>query len=184
MIEIIHHGGITRVWLNEPPPDTAHGILTIEHSVGSSSTSECTLRCASLEVIRNRHNSSYGLLGAEMLPDNRGRLLLRLSVVEEQTNTSLPYRLYQGLPEDYGRAVIDGVTAHPSWPLLGSGVLSFSWAKYDLPGSSYVVFRWLGWRIVQMLLHGHPEATESEISALLHLGTRPIWKDPAGEDSA
>ena len=95
-----------------------------------------------------------------------------------------PALLYKGLPEEYAQAIIDGITAHPSLTSFGSGVLSFAWAAHDLARSSYVVFRWLGWGIMQLLLQARHGAAEAEISSLLQLETRPLWEMPGGDEPA
>jgi len=122
-----------------------------------------------------------------MSSDDNGRLFQRFPLQKEQPGTpiSLPARpkmLYKGLTNEYVQAVIDGTTNHPTLALLGSGTLGFSWAAHDLVGSSYVVFRWLGWGIVQLLLQGHQGSTAAEISSLLQLETRAVWKNPVGDE--
>lgn len=115
--------------------------------------------------------SSYGLLGAEYVPDPAEKRLL----IEVALSADEPYcwrepqgpTTRRGLTMEYSKGVLDGLTGDEGLLALGPGRVGISCGAYDVVGSSYMVFRWLTHAILRLLLLNRADVSEDELQRLL-----------------
>lgn len=103
----------------------------------------------------------YGLLGAEFIPNNFGKLSVEVRVSTENESI-FPSSIADefdtvkiGLPEEYSQSVIDGIVNSLNNQIiqtLGSGVIKIEQAAHGEISSSKKMFRNIAATVIQLLL--------------------------------
>jgi len=151
-----------RVWFNELPDARVVPSNFAEHSVeGGKALCEDVRRAAVEVLIPRGPRALYGLLGAELRPNQSGALVIRVAI---SRNGGAPFpdsialssdEARVGLPDEFSNAVVEGVTNQiAKMAGLGSGELVFDRAAYGSVGSAPIVFKWLAACLVQLLRKG------------------------------
>jgi hypothetical protein len=137
-------------------------------------------RPTTVEVARMLgHPSSYGLLGAEFMPDSSGRITVEVALSGGADGETVTYdslaagsdTVRAGLPREYGSAVLQTGTLYAS--ALGPGTLRFDDAAHGMVGSSVAVFGWLTRIVLQLLVHEVATMTDDELMSI----ARAAWRD-------
>lgn len=151
-----------RVWLNELPDARTTSAKVSERSVQGGKTVFEGVRRAAIEILIPRGpRALYGLLGAELRPNQSEALVIR---VIASNNDGTPFRdsialssdeAQVGLPDEFCQAVVEGAASQVAKSGgLSSGELLFSHAAHGLVGSAPIVFKWLAACLVQLLREG------------------------------
>ncbi|MCI0719495.1 MAG: hypothetical protein L0338_11090 [Acidobacteria bacterium] len=163
-----------RVWLSELPDAHVNPSNVTERSVQGGHATLQGVRRAAIEVLIPRGpRALYGLLGAELQPNQSAALLIRV-LTSRNGGERFPDSIalssdetFVGLPEEFSQAVIEGATNQiAKVGGLGSGELVFGHAAHGLVGSAPVVFKWLADCLVQLLRKGEGISQE-ELTEIL-----------------
>jgi hypothetical protein len=127
------------------------------------------------------HPSSYGLLGAEFLPDSRGRITVEVAVSGGSDGETLTHdwlvarndTVRAGLPKAYASAVLETGMLYAS--TLGPGMLRFADAAHDMVGSSVAVFGWLARIVLHLLVHEVSTMTDNELMSIIRATRRDTF---------
>jgi len=137
-----------KVWLDELP-DTALGPLFLDARLPVQNAHRINNRKIAMELVTQRHISSYGMLGLEWtaLPTSNnadvnvhynnagGRIFTETSAHNRNTVLAV-------MPEEYAEAVLQAAAAFvQSCPCFPSGRLAFTVGTHCLVGSSKALFR-------------------------------------------
>ena len=137
-------------------------------------------RPTTVEVARMLgHPSSYGLLGAEFMPDSGGRTTVEVALSSGSDGETVTYEplaagsdaVRAGLPREYGSAVLQASMLYAS--ALGPGTLRFADAAHGMVGSSVAVFRWLTRIVLELLVHEVATITDDELMSIVSAA----WRD-------
>ncbi len=137
-------------------------------------------RSTTVEVARMLgHPSSYGLLGAEFMPDSGGRITVEVALSSGSDGETVTYdslaagsdAVRVGLPREYGSAVLQASMLYAS--ALGPGTLCFADAAHGMVGSSVAVFRWLTRIVLELLVHEVATMTDDELMSIVSAA----WRD-------
>jgi hypothetical protein len=137
-------------------------------------------RPTTVEVARMLgHPSSYGLLGAEFMPDSSGRITVEVALSSGSDGETVTYgslaagndTVRAGLPREYGSAVLQTGMLYAS--SLGTGTLRFADAAHGIVGSSVAVFGWLTRIVLELLVHEVATMTDGELMSIVSAA----WRD-------
>jgi hypothetical protein len=78
-----------------------------------------------------------------------------------------------GLPAEFVESVFAGAFMPEEGAALGSGMLCFNRAAYNLTGSSPIVFRWLAHAVVRLIRSAEKQDAEEYLLQLLQLEASP-----------
>lgn len=158
-----------RVWLGELPQARFEPSHTVERVLNGTLPSAQGSRTAAVELLRNVSTFfPYGLLGAEMTPDDEGSVRIQIFTSptsgELYPDTIFPYpgRVRVGLPAELTNFVFEGVAAaNERLGGLQSGRIVFNCAAYEPVGSNGITYMYLSNILVQ-LLNSNTEALSEE----------------------
>lgn len=156
-----------RVWLKDKPHIIypALDIITLDMITKDMQTGlayKPDRRQTALEIIIPvGPRVCYGLLGAEFIPNNFGKLSVEVRVSTENESI-FPSSIADefdtvkiGLPEEYSQSVIDGIVNSLNNQIiqtLGSGVIKIEQAAHGEISSSKKMFRNIAATVIQLLL--------------------------------
>lgn len=156
-----------RVWLKDKPRIIypALDIITLDMITKDMQTGlayKPDRRQTALEIIIPvGPRVCYGLLGAEFIPNNFGKLSVEVRVSTENESI-FPSSIADefdtvkiGLPEEYSQSVIDGIVNSLNNQIiqtLGSGVIKIEQAAHGEISSSKKMFRNIAATVIQLLL--------------------------------
>lgn len=156
-----------RVWLKDKPRIIypALDIITLDMITKDMQTGlayKPDRRQTALEIIIPvGPRVCYGLLGAEFIPNNSGKLSVEVRVSTENesifpSSIAAEFDTVKiGLPEEYSQSVIDGIVNSLNNQIiqtLGSGVIKIEQAAHGEISSSKKMFRNIAATVIQLLL--------------------------------
>ncbi len=164
-----------RIWLNESAPFAFRADGTMKHTFTETERHEQKSLSIAIEVlIPKGARFAYGALGGRFVSGETGELRVSVGITSNngaQLGNSLASLLDDvriGLPEEYGKGVVEGVSnVHSELGGLPSGELYFEQAAYGEIGSSKSVFRELGCTITKLVSLKNIDLTEQELTQFL-----------------
>ena len=168
-------GRKVRLWIDELPPPPINDVLFIKaHTLVLGTCSGSTTKMA-MELSLQKHNSSYGLLGVELIPVcNQDYLEIKVCYSTKNTNIfneTLAYNkstVFSTLPEEYAETIlkrsVDFARNHPSFP---TGQLIITTGAHCEVGSSKALFGIITDILLSLLVLNKSKYDDNEIETLL-----------------
>jgi hypothetical protein len=174
MITLRHYERVVQIWLDELPEWCSEESEVAERQQETTQVHFTEVRCAAVELfLPIGGKAHYGALGAEFVPGQQGRLLIRVPFSSGGCHPIRPSVagrvdvVRAGLAHEYVGSVLDGVLSLNPAQLLGQGTLCFRCASYGEVGSSPWLFQRLGRIVVKLLRIDRHSVSEEELGRLV-----------------
>lgn len=164
------------VWLKDKPSIIYPALDIITKDIQTGLACKSGNRQTALEImIPVGPRVCYGLLGAEFIPNNSGKLSVEVRVSTENESifhSSIAAQFDTvkiGLPEEYSQSVIDGIVNSLNNQMiqtLGSGIIKIEQAAHGEMSSSKKMFRNIAATIIHLLVLDQVSPQE-EVTAIV-----------------
>jgi hypothetical protein len=161
-----------RVWIDELP-HAMYEPVSIDEFVLPASSATWPAREVAVEYLA--HTGArllQGLLGCRFTPDRSDSLKVRVATGASDENSWTPIfvlrkdRYRVGLPQEYGRAVLERLRATESLTRLGPGTLIIGCAGHSDIGSSQSLFGRLTGMMIGVLLLPDADPSDEQLAAV------------------
>lgn len=164
-----------RLWINDLPKMVYDHIDSLELSLTINKgleVKECSL---ALELLLSpRQVSNYAFLGVDFIPNNGNKLEISVSTSQdegeilENTIASQSDEVHNGLPKEYGQAILRSVQKTlDEIDKFSGGTLNFNIGAHGLVGSSQLSFSKVAEIIIKLLTIDPNTADESQLEDII-----------------